>query len=322
MKNKNVIGIDLGGTYIKAGIVQQEGKIIKKISLPTNAGLGTDAILKQIQLAIAGLLEYTSLNITGIGIGMPGIVEPSGGMVKNPPNLPGWKEVPVGSILQSKFKLPVFVENDANAAAIGELIFGSGKNLKNFIFVTLGTGVGGGIIVNGKLFRGSLGGAGEIGHITIDYNGPKCNCGSRGCIEAYLGNSYLVKRIKRKLKSNASSLINKLASENNNKLTPYIINLAARGGDKLAIDFIAESGRLLGFALSSVVNLFDIHNIIIGGGVAGFGKFLTQPLQSAIKERVLTPSKKKISVRLAKLKNNAGIQGASALFFYNQKFAK
>ncbi len=317
MKNGNVIGIDLGGTNIKAGIVNREGKILKKVSVPTNAHSGPDGVLAQISFVIHRLLEFSSGSILGVGVGLPGIVDPSTGVVKNPPNLKGWGSVPVGEILQSEFNLPVFIENDANSAAIGELIFGAGKELNDFIFVTLGTGVGGGIVVSRKLFRGSSGGAGEIGHISIDYNGPKCNCGSRGCIEAYLGNNYLVKRVKRELRKHPDSLINSLALEQGEEITPYVINLAAKRGDKFAIDFIAESGRLLGFALSSVVNLFDVHTVIIGGGVAGFGKLITQPALRALKERVLTPSKKKVKVKLAKLKNNAGIQGASALFFYN-----
>jgi len=317
MKNEKVIGIDLGGTNIKAGIVNREGKIIKKIAVATNAQKGPNEILNRIYLAIDSLLKKNNFKIKGIGIGLPGIVEASTGLVKNPPNLPGWKSVPIGKLLKSRYNLPVFVENDANAAAIGELIFGSGKNLNSFIFVTLGTGVGGGIIINKKLFRGSSGGAGELGHISINHNGPKCNCGSRGCIEAYLGNNYLVRRMKGRLKNNPNSLTALLMRENNNELTPYLINLAAKRGDELAINFIAESGRLLGFALSSAINLFDIHNVIIGGGVSGFGRLLTKPALEAIKERVLAPLKSKVSIKLAKLKNNAGIQGASALIFYN-----
>ena len=194
--NKYAIGVDLGGTSIKLGIVTNTGRLIKKISVQTEAEKGPKKVIDNIISGIRELTAKSKYNIDGIGIGCPGVVTPGKGIVENPPNLPGWEKVNIGKVIRKEFKKNVFVANDANAAAIGELIFGSGKKYKSFIMITLGTGVGGGIVINKKIYHGDFGAAGEIGHISIDFNGPKCNCGSYGCIEAYAGNLYLRERVR------------------------------------------------------------------------------------------------------------------------------
>ena len=314
---KYAVGVDLGGTSIKAGIADQKGKIILKHSLPTNAEQGPEAVVNQIKKCVRQLLKKNTKEIVGIGIGSPGIVKLKKGTVENPPNFPGWSKVQLGSILKKEFDLDVFVENDANAAAIGELTFGAGIDLDNFLMVTLGTGVGGGIIVNKKIFRGESGAAGEIGHVTIDHNGPKCNCGSFGCIEAYAGNNYLIQNVSRELNDHIGSLLYHYVNVDNKKLTPKLIHEAATENDAYAKSIIIELGKKIGYALTSIINLFDITNVIVGGGVAGFGELLFDSLERGIKERVLLPSKEKITVKAAKLKNEAGIKGASALVFYS-----
>ncbi len=317
MKEKYSIGVDLGGTKVKIGIVNGKGRIIQRTSLNTFANDGPEKVITQIKKGINSLLITNKKQIQGIGIGSPGTVSTKKGTVENPPNLPGWKKVPLGKIITKEFGLPTFVENDANAAAIGELIYGAGKEHKSFIMITLGTGVGGGIIYNGKLFRGDFGAAGEIGHVTIDYNGPKCKCGSYGCLETYLGNKYVTKNVIKKLKGNKTSLIYKLTENNLKKLNPKIIHEASLLGDKFSIEVIKELGEILGYGLASVVNLLDISTIIIGGGVAGFGKPLFNSVKKTLKSRVLTPISPRIKVKQAKLKNNAGIKGASSLVLYD-----
>ncbi len=317
MKTKFAVGVDLGGTNIKCGIVTESGKIVKKVSVKTKAKEGYEVVIKQIKKGIAELLKGNKRKIEGIGLGAPGVVKHKKGIVENPPNLPGWGRVELGKILSNKFALPVFLENDANAAAIGEMIFGAGQKYRSFIFVTLGTGVGGGIIQKNKIIRGDSGAAGEIGHISIDYNGRKCNCGSYGCIEAYIGNAHLVDRARRALKKHPESVLNKIIDENDGYLSPRLINEAVKKGDDFAVNFVKESGRLLGFALASAINVLDIPVIIIGGGTAGFGKPLIESTRQAIIERVLKSLRDKVEVLPAKLKNNAGVKGASALVFYN-----
>jgi glucokinase len=195
------------------------------------------------------------------------------------------------------------------------MIFGAGKKLDSFIMITLGTGVGGGIIINRKLYRGEFGAAGELGHITIDHKGEPCNCGSFGCIEAYLGNSYFIKRVKKQIE-NVDTRIKDIIKNDLNKLTPKVIKEAADLGDEFAINFIKELGDYLGAALSSVSNLLDISTFIIGGGVAGFADPLFNSVQETLSSRVMIPLRPRVIVLPAKLKNEAGILGASALVYY------
>lgn len=315
-KLRHAVGVDLGGTSIKIGIVSSEGKILKKVSLNTEAEKGPDYVIKQIKKGIDSILVANKINLKGIGIGAPGVVTLKTGTVENPPNFPGWEKVELGKIIKKEFGLPVHIENDANAAAVGELIFGAGKKYNSFIMVTLGTGVGGGVIIDKKLYRGEFGAAGEVGHITIDFNGPKCNCGSFGCVEAYIGNQYLVNSIRNELPSHPDSLVHKLIEQDYINLTPKIIDTAAEQGDEYAVSVIKDAGRNLGSALASVSNLLDISTFIIGGGVAGFGKPLFDEVIKTASSRVLKPLQNRVKVLPAKLKNDAGIKGASALVYY------
>ncbi|MHB1688099.1 MAG: ROK family protein [Ignavibacteriaceae bacterium] len=315
-QEKYAVGVDLGGTNVKVGIVSHDGKIIKKTSIETKAEGGPEKVIQQIKKGINEVLSKNKLHIQGIGIGSPGTVSTKKGTVENPPNLPGWEKVNLGKIIQKEFKIDVKVENDANAAAIGEMIFGAGKKFDSFVMVTLGTGVGGGIIYNRKLFRGEFGAAGEIGHISIDINGPLCKCGSYGCVETYLGNNYLVKRIQTELENNRSSKIWELVNNDLNLLTPIVIQTALEQGDQYAKSVVFNLGKYLGTALASVGNCLDNGTFIIGGGVGGFGTPLFDSVKETILARVLKPLRKRIKVLPAKLKNDAGIKGASALAFY------
>ncbi len=312
--DKYAIGVDLGGTSIKFGLVNNEGKIKKKFSLDTHAEEGPDAVINQIKKGIDELLK-SKQKIVGIGIGTPGSVIQKKGTVENPPNFKGWESIPLGSIIKNEFNKKVFVENDANAAAIGEMIFGAGRKYENFIMVTLGTGVGGGIIIDGKIYRGESGAAGEIGHLSIEEYGNQCKCGSRGCIETYIGNNYLIEHVKKELPLHKNSKLNVLIQDGET-LTPKLIHDAYLLKDYYAEMIITDAAFKLGVALSSIINVLDIPTVIIGGGVSGFGKILFETVEKTIKERVMKPNRPKIVVKPAKLKNEAGIKGASALVFY------
>jgi len=313
---KYAIGVDLGGTNIKIGIVSQKGKLLEKISLSSKAEGGPDKVVKQIRLGIKEILSKNKKKIRGIGIGSPGVVSIKKGTVENPPNFPGWTKVNLGNIISKEFDIDCHVENDANAAAIGEMIFGTGKRYNSFVMITLGTGVGGGIILNRKLYRGEIGAAGEIGHITINYEGPRCNCGSFGCIEAYVGNNYLISKVKADLTASPNPKILKLVNNDLNLLTPLIINKAAEDGDTFAKSVISEMGEQIGSTLASVSNLLDVSTFIIGGGVSGFGRPLFTAINKSLVVRVITSLRNRVKVLPAKLKNEAGIKGASALVFY------
>lgn len=187
------VGLDVGGTNIKAVAIGADGRILAKTSLPTLAERGPEAVVAQLHAAVASLMKVEpGESLEGIGIGAPGSVDFERGMILHPPNLPGWEEVPLVRLMNERWGVPVMIDNDANCAALGEARFGAGKDIASFIGITLGTGVGSGIIIDGNIHHGEKGYGGEFGHVSIDYNGPACACGNFGCIEAYLGNSYLV----------------------------------------------------------------------------------------------------------------------------------
>ena len=309
-----VIGVDLGGTSIKAGIVSTGGSILYQNKFPAYADKGPSTVIKQIIASVHDALEHLDgANVKGIGIGAPGVVDDDG-VVKAPPNFIDWDEVPLKGELSKLFPaVPIGVENDANAAAIAESKFGAGIHFPNFLFVIWGTGVGGGIILNHKIYRGPTGGAGEIGHISIDYRGPQCNCGNIGCVEAYVGQRYLSQRTAERLKSHPESKILELVGGDATKIEPMYISQAAHDGDAIARKILVEAGELLGVALAAVMNVMDLRVSIIGGGISAAGDFVMQAIRDSIVRHVLKPLRKDIQVLPAQLGNNAGILGAAGL---------
>lgn len=311
MRRERAIGIDLGATTIKGGIVDSAGTILSRVTLDTLADRGPEAVLGQLSRSIRELLSQNDGSaILGIGIGAPGVVADDG-VVKYPPNFSDWTEINLRENIQRQFKLPVDVENDANVAALGEAKFGAGTHHKDFLFVIWGTGVGGGIILDGEIFRGPYGGAGEIGHVVIDYNGPPCNCGNRGCVEAYVGQRYLSARTRERLA--VPSKIIELADGDLDRIEPYIISRAAQQGDPLAHEILREAGELLGVAITSVLNVLDLRVVIIGGGISAAEPFVFEAIEQSIRSRILKGSRDHIRVLPASLGNAAGILGAARL---------
>ncbi|HTR82591.1 MAG TPA: ROK family protein [Bacteroidota bacterium] len=308
------VGVDFGGTTIKTGLVTSSGEIVAQSTFPTNGEEGPKSVLSQMRKSIAEVLGDIKRNsIRGIGIGSPGIIDQARGIVMNPPNIRGWKKVPLASEIKKTFNLKVKVENDANVAAIAESKFGAGRRYPNFLFVIWGTGVGGGSILDGKIYRGPSGGAGEIGHVSIDYNGRQCNCGAQGCVEAYIGQRYLSQRAAAELKHHPDSKILKLVGGDISKVEPVFISRAALEGDQLARDLFTEAGMQLGVALASVLNTIDFRVVIIGGGISGAGDFVFDAIRTSLRSRVMIPMRKDIKVIPAKLGNAAGMLGAAGL---------
>jgi len=306
----DVIGIDVGGTFIKAGRVDTKGNIVKELDeIPTEAEQGPKHVISQIIRAVKELSIKEALLV---GIGTPGIISLDRSTVKYPPNLPGWEVIDLGKEIGSAVSTRVVVDNDANCAALGEAMFGAGKNIPSFVLATLGTGVGGGIIIDGKIFRGETGGAGEIGHSTIDYNGPQCNCGSFGCVETYIGRAYFARRVAHKLETRKDSLLHELLKDGG-ELTPEIISRAANKGDAFAYEELREAGYYLGVGLANVMGLFDIHTAILGGGIAQAGEPLFEGVRRAIVQFSQPPIAESFALHHAALGNNAGILGAAAL---------
>jgi glucokinase len=231
MKNSAAaIGVDIGGTSVKLGLVDSKGRILARETFKSGRTSGRAEILDGLCACVGRLAAEArrrKLRLAGVGIGAPGPIDVERGLVYFFPNLPGWKNTPLRKILEKKLRMPVRLDNDANAMALGEFTFGAGKGVSNGIALTLGTGVGGGLVFGGKLFHGPAYSAAEIGHLVINENGPRCGCGNNGCIETYVGNGYFVSEVKRRLAAGQKSLLKKWMKEGK-ELSPYLTWLAAQ----------------------------------------------------------------------------------------------
>ncbi len=316
---KFAIGIDLGGTYTKLALVDTKGKVSNRTKLSTAAYRTRAGLIAAIVAEVNAVLAKARLSprkILGVGIGVPGIVDFRRGRVYNLTNVPGWENTPLKGMLEAKLDLPVLVDNDVNLMALGECRFGAGRGAKNLVCITLGTGVGGGIIIDGALYRGSAFSAGEVGHMPLKERGLPCGCGSYGCLERYVGNRYIVDELKGKIRRGSPTLIKKLVNNDLSAMTPEIISKAALKGDRLSIDFWNTVGERIGVTLAGIVNLLNPERIIIGGGVADAGEPLFKSIRRTVGERALPVPGKAVKILKAKLGNDAGIIGAAALFFY------
>lgn len=311
------IGFDLGGTNMKAGIVHPEKGVLKQVSIPTEADTGLEATLDRM----AGLIKEVQLDaegtILGVGIGAPGMISLDRKSVQNPPNLKGWNVVPLAAEIKKRTGLDALVENDANLMALGSARFGSGKPYDHFIMITLGTGVGGGIIFNNKIFRGATGAAAELGHVSIDYAGAACNSTVPGAIEAYLGQRFLSQRAADQIRKNPESELYKTYAGNFEAMTPRQLSEAANRGDQLARDILADAGRKLGYAIVNYVHTLDIRKIVISGGVAQAGDHILKPCFQAAMERLMPPFRSDFEVIPELLGNEAALLGAGTLALEN-----
>jgi len=316
---KLLIGIDIGGTNIKLALMDRSARLKAKRIFSTASFKGKDALIDELVKEINSLLSefhVTKKDLIGIGIGAPGAVDIRTGRVHYLTNIPNWREVALGDILRKRLKVPVFVDNDVNVMALGELKAGAGRGAKNMLCITLGTGVGGGLILEGKLYRGSSYAAGEFGHVPINIGGPKCNCGGRACVEAYVGNNYIIRDVAARIKKGEKTLIKKMVNGDLLKITPEIIDKAARKGDRFAKEVWVRVGNKVGIGLTGVVNLLNIEKIVIGGGVAEAGKVLFDSIKKTISERAMKLPAKTVKVVKAKLGYDAGVIGAATLVLY------
>ncbi len=308
------IGVDVGGTNVKIALVDKDGSIVYSNTTPTRAEMGYEYTISNIKQAINELMKETKTDknsIEGIGFGFPGQIDCTEGIVRLLPNIPGWVNVPVSKIMEKEFGIPTKVDNDVRCAALGELAFGAGKGCQNLICITVGTGIGSGLIINGKLVRGADNAAGEIGHIKLQmHNGPICGCGDSGCLEAFASGPSIVAMAQEYILGGKSTKYRELA---NPEITPYIVAEAAKQGDKVALKIFERMGEYIGIGLASVVNLLNPEKIVIGGGVADAGDILFTPLINTLKKRAMPIQAKSVSVVPAQLGNAAGVIGASLL---------
>ena len=301
MKEKFIVSIDLGATNLKLAILNQQYKIIAKKTLTTQTLGSFPELINSIVASVKKLIKACQLNkkdILGLGLGVPGPVDINKGIIHFLPNIPGCKNIRLGHILNRKLGLPVYIDNDANLFTLGEFYLGAGKGFKNVIGITLGTGVGGGIILAGRLYRGKKFVAGEIGHMPVVMRGVRCNCGAQGCLEAYIGNQKILSQAKRVFKKPIG--------------LKALSQLAARGNQQ-AIKIWQTVGYFLGFALSGIVNLLNPDAIIIGGGVANGGKPLFARIKKTILENAMPVQARYVRVLKSKFGANAALIGAAIL---------
>lgn len=310
------IGIDIGGTNVKAGIVDQKGKIVIKSSIPTDRGLDYTVISKDIAAQARKLAEDAGIEWTDIvaaGVGCPGIISSATGVVDYNNNL-GWHNIPLGAELSANLQKQVFVSNDANVAALGEAKFGTGKDYHDVIFVTLGTGVGGGVIIDNKLFEGNMSKGAELGHMVIVKDGKQCNCGRRGCMEAYCSATALIRDTKEAMLADKNSTMWQFAGGDIEKVDGRTAFECSKTGDKSAKAVIDNYVACLGEGLSNFVNIFRPQAIILGGGVCAQGDYLVKPVQIYVDEHTYGGDNAPETVILtATLGNDAGLVGAASL---------
>ena len=319
MAKKYNIGVDIGGTNVKIALIDSNGAIAYSNSVPTRAEMGYEYTIQNIITTIKDSLKESKNDISdigGIGFGLPGQIDSQNGIVRLLPNIPGWVEVPLAKIISQEFNVPVKLDNDVRVATLGELNFGAGKGCQNLICLTVGTGVGSGIVLNGQLVRGASMTAGEIGHVIVENNhGEICGCGATGCLEAYASGPSVVKLAKDYIAGGKSTKYKEIAA--GNEITPYIVYEAAKQGDAVAKRIFTIVGEYLGVALVSVVNLLNPEKIIVGGGVGQAGDLILDPIREAIKKRCIPTSAAAVQVVSAQLGESAGVVGASILV--NQK---
>ncbi len=311
------IGIDLGGTSIKVGLVDLETGLIHQHQLDTEAEQGPEHILDRIAEGIRQIQPRANDSISGIGIGVPGTINLERTAVGYPPNFPDWGVVNVAAELRNRLNtaLPIIVDNDANVAGLGSAYFGAGRPFQSFVMATLGTGVGGAIIHNKKLFRGTTGGAGEFGHISIDYAGPPNRSGTTGAVEAYLGQRFLSRYARYRLIRNTDTILHQMAGEDLVGLTPKMLHEAAEAGDEAARDILAWAGHKLGRAMGTVVNILDIRKVVVGGGVSAAGDFILEPARKALLDGITPGLREGVELVQETLGNQVGMLGAASLAF-------
>lgn len=324
-KRQYVVGVDIGGTKIATGLVTGDAQVITRTVLPTPIDHHLDTIMNQIYRSIDETITHShrdSTELIGIGVVTPGPLDPRSGVLFHAPNIPAFKNVPILQLIQSRFRLPTLVENDANAAGLAEALLGAGVGCECVLYVTVSTGIGTGIIVDQKIFHGKHGAAGEGGHVTINHNGRLCPCGRRGCIEAYASGTALARRTLERLSDmKRSSRIVELVAGDLELVTPVVISEAAQQGDELALDLIRETGEYLAIWLGGMINLLDPDIIIIGGGLSSIGDLLFNTIRSRVTDYTINPFIEHVRIVPAQLQADVGILGAAALHLGNRETA-
>lgn len=311
---RSILTIDLGGTNIKAALVNAEGRLEYHSSHATMADQGPALLIERITSIILDIVTKNKLNLNKmelIAIAAAGILDINNGIVTASPSLPNWRNIHLREILSQKLGVRIHLINDASAAALGEHRLGAGKGLKNLVYLTVSTGIGGGIIIDNELYNGRDGCAGELGHMVVEAEGPECNCGSFGCLEIMASGTALARETAKQIKNGKKSHVMEMVESNTENITAEKVALAARRGDLLASDMVNRVAFYLGIGMSNIINIFNPEIIIIGGGMSKMGEMLLRPARKVVRERALKFPARNTRIVRAQLGDNAGTIGAA-----------
>jgi glucokinase len=316
MEKNFVVGIDLGGTKINGALADMNGKVLSQFTIPTNAFEGEQAVLGRIVEVIKTVIEKANKRVEEvktIGIGSPGPLDAKTGIIVTTPNLP-FKNFELVKPIIETFNIPTYLDNDANVAAIGEYMLGAGKGTTNMVYITVSTGIGGGAILNGKIYRGSTSNALEVGHMTIVPDGPRCNCGNYGCIEAIASGTAIARQAREAIATGVQTSLSGYEV-----VTSYEVYKEAQGGDETAKDILDRSFNYLGIAVANIIASFDPDMFVIGGGVSQMGAVLFDKVQQVVNKRCFKSMSENCRIMPAGLGTDAGVMGAVALALLESK---
>jgi glucokinase-like ROK family protein len=312
-----VAGIDMGATSLDIALADVTGSILQRCSESTDVKLTPETVLGRCSELLLELIRAqggTPDQMLGIGVGVPGPVDFARGVLVAPPLMPEWENFPIRDFFKKTFPSAfVVVDNDVNIMALGEQRAGDGAGIDHFIFVKIGTGIGAGIISNGKLHRGSDGCAGDIGHICVDKEGPLCACGNKGCLEAMAAGPSIASKALEAARNGTSPILSHMRDARGGILRPEDVNAACREGDQAALDIIRESGQMIGDVLATLVNFFNPSHIFVGGGITNFGNHLLVAIRRAVLHRSLPLATTHLSIKFSRVGSNAGVMGAISL---------
>lgn len=305
-----ILTVDLGGTQIRTARYTPDGQMEARVAFQTPTAEGPEAVLERIREAIRAVWPGGGTSVAALVISAPGPVDAHRGVVRFTPNIPGWKDVPLRDLMADTFGIPTLVANDANLAALGEFRFGAGQGVRDLIYLTISTGIGGGIVIDGRLFEGGQGLGGEVGHMVIEPDGPPCGCGGYGCLEAVASGTAIAREARAALARGVPSLLARYPPE---EITARLVAEAAARGDELARGIFARAGRYIGLAMVSLMYLFNPALFILGGSVVKAGDLLLEPLRQTVRERTQRVYWENTSIVQAALGDDVVLLGALAL---------
>jgi glucokinase len=312
MNRETIAGIDIGGTKIAVAIAKPDGQVLSLTRFPTEVEKGPHAIIERAIVEVRRMAEENQASLLSVGVGCGGPLDRARGLILSPPNLPGWDEFPIIEIVERGLGAPALLDNDANAAALGEQSHGAGRGLQDLVYMTISTGIGGGIITKGEILHGVGDSAGEVGHITILPDGPACRCGERGCLETLCSGTAIARRARERLATGVESSMTALAGAPD-KVTAKVVAEAARDHDPVAVEIWDETIHYLAIGTGSIISILAPEAVILGGGVSTAGEQLLEPLRREVQARVKMLPVEKIKILQAELGGDSGIHGALIL---------